>query len=404
MNWFSSRLRRLCVLVTGIVFFVAGTLKLMDPVGAALVIEEYLRFFRIGFLVAASLPLGVALALAETLLGAALITGVCRKPAAVATGALTVFFTVVTLVLAIKNPPMDCGCFGEAVHLTHFQTFAKNIGLLLLEAAAFLPLRTYPLVSKFRPVAFGLSVIAAGLLTAYSLLFLPLRDFTPFRISSRLYEAVAQVGGIGTEYASVFVYGKDGQERAFTLEDLPDSTWTYLRTETEVVSQSREEYPVLTLTDARGQTCDSLAAGNSVMIVSVYRPDRLSAAQWTETGKFLGNASREGFTPLLLTASSPGRFALPEGIPGDARQPLLFSTYFSDYKTLISLNRSNGGVTYFHDGTLTDKWSARRLPGPEKLEKISADLPAETELDASARSRQYFWGFYLATFAVLFLL
>ena len=404
MNWFSSRLRRLCTLVVGIVFFVAGTLKLMDPVGAGLVVDEYFRFFHTGFLAFASKPLGVALALLETLLGAALITGIGRKTVAVVTGAMTVFFTVITLILAIANPVMDCGCFGEAIHLTHFQTFAKNVVLLLLEAAAFLPLRSFPLVSKARPVAFGAAMLAAVSLLLYAMLYIPPRDFTPFRISSQLYEAVADVSGTGEAYESVFVYEKDGEERTFTLEDLPDSTWTYLRTETERISASEEEYPMLVLTDAEGQTCDSVAVGNTVMAVSVYRPDRMRIEGWTKVGEFLGDAAREGFTPLLLVASSPERFDLPDGIPGDARQPLLFSTYFSDYKTLVSLNRSNGGATFFHNGTLVSKWSLRRLPDDRKLEMLAATHPSETELDASARSRQRFWGFYLAAFALLLLL
>ena len=405
MKWFTNSLRRLCVLVVGIVFFVAGTLKLMDPVGAGLVVESYFHFFHTGFLDFAAKPLGVVLALLEALLGAALIARMFRRPAAILTAGLTVFFTIITLILAIANPVMDCGCFGEAVHLSHFQTFVKNIVLLLLEAAAFLPVRVLSdKEEKAHPFAFAGGCTAIVLLTVYSLLFIPLRDFTPFRISSRLYESVAGIVGTAEEYESVFIYGKDGEERVFTLEELPDSTWTYLRTETELVSAPKEEYPMLVLTDADGQTCDSLAIGNTVMAVSVYRPDKMSVRRWTKVGEFLGNAAREGFTPLLLAASAPEQFSLPDGIPDDARQSLQFSLYFSDYKTLASLNRSNGGVTYFHDGTLNTKWSYRRCPDGRRLEKLAATHPTETELDASARSRQLFWGWYLAAFALLLLL
>ena len=404
MNWFSSRLRRLCTLVVGIVFFVAGTLKLMDPVGAGLVVDEYFRFFHVAGLAVISKPLAIVLALMEALLGAALITEIRRKLTAALTAAMTVFFTLLTLVLAIANPVMDCGCFGEAIHLSHLQTFLKNVVLLALEAVAFLPLKSLPRIGGTRPVAFWAASLAVVALTAYSLLYIPLRDFTPFRISSRLYEAVADVDGTGEEYVSVFVYEKDGEERTFMLEDLPDSTWNYLRTETEAVSEARDTYPILALTDAEGRVRDSLAIGRTVMAVSVYRPDKMTAKQWTKAGKFLGDVSREGFTPLLLVASSPERFKLPDEVPGDARQPLLLSTYYSDYKTLASLNRSNGGATYFHDGTLIAKWSHNGLPGPERVEKLAAAYPAETELAASARSRQRFWGWYLAAFAMLLLL
>ena len=406
MSRIPARLRRLCTLVTGVLFFIAGTLKLMDPVGAGLVVDEYFRFFHVGFLAFSARFAGVALAMLETVLGAALITGLARRLTVFATMAMTAFFTVVTLILVIFNPVMDCGCFGEAIPLTHTQTFAKNILLILLEGAAFLPVRTLsePEGTKVRPVAFGAAVTVSALMTLYALLYIPVRDFTPFRLSSRLYESVREEHGASEEYRSVFVYEKDGQEAEFDLASLPDSTWRYVRTETVLVSEADAVYPMLTMTDAEGQVCDSLAVGEAVMAVSVYRPDRMSAAAWTKAGECLGDAARAGFTPLLLVASTPERFVLPDGIPGDARQPLLFSAYFSDYKTLISMNRSNGGATYFHNGTLVAKWSRRGLPETRQLEELADLHPTETELETTARSRQYFWGFYLTSFAMLFLL
>jgi uncharacterized membrane protein YphA (DoxX/SURF4 family) len=119
-------IRRVSAIVIGFVFFLAGVLKLMDPVGSALVVEEYLKFLHIGFLSGLSGAIGVGMALLETLLGAALITGVWRKVTAIATGVMLGAFTILTLVLYIRNPNMDCGCFGEALHLTHLQSFQER--------------------------------------------------------------------------------------------------------------------------------------------------------------------------------------------------------------------------------------------------------------------------------------
>ena len=183
-------LRRGCATLVGIVFFVAGVLKLMDPVGAGLVVDEYFKFFHTGFLAFAAKPVAVGLALLESLLGAALITGSYRKLTAWITWILTAVFTVVTLILWLANPAMDCGCFGEAIHLTHFQTFAKNVVLLLLECVAFIPLRRLGRHRKYRVASFWL--IAASLvgLTVYTWMYIPPVDFTPFDLSSRLYESV----------------------------------------------------------------------------------------------------------------------------------------------------------------------------------------------------------------------
>lgn len=121
-----QRFRRFAAFLVGVTFLVSGLLKVADPTGTMLILQEYFRFFQVPALNPAARVLGVLLALFETSLGIALITGVLRKAAALCTYALLAFFTVITLVLWILNPNMDCGCFGEALHLTHAQSFWKT--------------------------------------------------------------------------------------------------------------------------------------------------------------------------------------------------------------------------------------------------------------------------------------
>ena len=116
-------MKRFCGFITGIVFFIAGIFKLLDPIGAGLVMKEYMDFFHLGFLSVLAKPLAVALAFLETMVGAALVTGIWRRLSAIIALAFQIFFTVVTLILVIFNPQMDCGCFGEVIHLTHLETF-----------------------------------------------------------------------------------------------------------------------------------------------------------------------------------------------------------------------------------------------------------------------------------------
>lgn len=129
--------KRICAAVLGSVLFIAGVLKLMDPVGAQLIVQEYLKFFHLNFLGFASGVLALLFAFFEAVLGAALIAGVWRRVVALITLALLGIFTIVTAILWIANPVMDCGCFGEAIHLEHWQSFVKNIILLGLWAIAF---------------------------------------------------------------------------------------------------------------------------------------------------------------------------------------------------------------------------------------------------------------------------
>ena len=399
-------IRRVCAILVGVVFFVAGVLKLMDPVGTGLIVSEYFRFFHVAFLDFAAKPFGVGMALVESLLGAALITGSYRRLTAWVTWVLTFFFTIVTLILWIANPEMDCGCFGEAIHLTHFQTFAKNIVLLVLECIAFLPLRSLGQQKRFRTASFWIEAASLVALAVYCWRYIPPVDFTPFDLSSRLYESVKDELDEMPEYVSTYVYEKNGQEGVFTLDDLPDSTWTFVRAETLLKEDNYPEnnYPMLNITDAEGMSQDALTVGKFVMAVSVYRPDKLSGREWNRLGEFVSTASQAGFTPLLLVAASPGTFQLPQAVSGDVLPALLLSLYYADYKTLVSLNRSNGGATYFHGGMLIEKWARRALPSEKRMERLVSNNATETELSASTKGRQTFWGFFLYSFALLFFL
>ena len=170
MRIFHIGIRRFCSILLGLVFFSAGMLKLMDPVGAGLVVEEYLKFFHLAWAAGASRFLGVAMALLETLTGAALMAGVWRKAVAILTSTMMAIFTLITLILLIFNPEMDCGCFGEAIHLTHNQSFIKNLILLALWALAFLPLRKEtPAPRKSKFIGFALVGVSVLLFLLYSL-------------------------------------------------------------------------------------------------------------------------------------------------------------------------------------------------------------------------------------------
>ena len=251
---FHHRLRRLCALVIGFVFLLAGIFKLLDPVGAGLVVEEYYRFLHLGFLMPTAKTAAVLLALAESLLGAALITGVWKKVVAILTGILIVFFTIITLLLAIFNPEMECGCFGEVIHLSNFQTLLKNIILLALAAIAFIPLGSIGESRKKKIIPFLIVAVSLAGFTLYSLSSIPMVDYTAFTPGSELLSSKDGDGDDEDEYTATFIYEKNGQEGAFTLDRLPDSTWTFVRTETIKINGPHVEdnVPILSFKDAEG--------------------------------------------------------------------------------------------------------------------------------------------------------
>ncbi len=413
MNIIIERTKRFCGYIVGIVFFVSGVLKLLDPVGTGLIVEEYYKFLHLGFLSFSAKPVAVMLALTESLLGAALITGLWRKVIAVAVLLFMGFFTLVSVALLVFNPVMDCGCFGEAVHLTHFQTFVKNLVLDALCCASFFPFSALGRPRKRKYVAFSMVTAGLAVFTVYSLVYIPLLNFTDYSVSARLEASerhIARAMDSEDEYEAIFIYEKDGRVEEFTLENLPDSTWNFVSTET--VKKERpgldEASISLPVIDGEGKYHDELAAGEKVMVVSVYAPESLPLRKWAALSAYLEDASAGGFRPLLLVAASPesGREILDRiGKEGTADMDFLRSVfYYSDYKALISLNRSNGGATYFSEGFLVRKWAFKALPGRERLVELGTEDPTEPLLSYGTVGNLSFQAFLLYSFAVMLLL
>ena len=401
MKYILQRMKRFCGFITGFVFFLSGIVKLLDPVGAGLVMDGYFDFLHLGFMAPASKFFGVMFALAETIIGTGLITGVWRKTIALAAIILQGFFTLLTLLLVIFNPEMDCGCFGEAVHLTHMQTFLKNIVLCILLVSYAVPFSQLGENKKRKYASFGIVTLSVLAFTIYSLMYIPLIDFTDFKPASAL---MAGEGSGGDSYEAVFIYEKDGERQSFTLGHLPDSTWTFVDTETVMTESEGSSSVNLSIRDQYGDYHDSIAAEGKVMVVSVYDIYR-KAGRWNQTARFLSNAEKAGFTSLLLVPSTPEEFEKSvSDLDPQTAEILRKHLYFSDYKELISMNRSNGGATFFCDGYLIRKWAKRALPDMKSLEELAEADETEALIERSTNGDLTFQGFLLYVFAVMLLL
>lgn len=342
---------KIAAFILGSVFFLSGILKLMDPLGTSLIVSSYLSFLHLGFLQFASGLLACIFPLVECILGSAMILGVFRKPAGIAVLALQVFFTLLTLLLVIFNPQMDCGCFGEAIHLTHTQSFIKNLILLALWALAFLPLRKEtPAPRKSKFIGFALVGVSVLLFLLYSSLSLPLIDFTPLKSGVELYTE--------TEF--------DGEE--------------------------------ISVMDSQGEYADSVLTEGKVLAISVYELSKVKPKTWQKISSLVSEASSLGYSPVLLLSSSVAQ------AQSSVSDNLLGISYFCDKKTLMTLNRSNAGVSYISDGLITAKWSRHSLPDSQDLESIAAEDAADVILSRSQPASLKLQCFLLYVFAVMLLL
>ena len=382
------RIRRFCAVLIGLVFLASGLLKLLDPVGTGLIVSEYFKFFHLSFLQGTAKALGMVLSLVEAITGAALISGVFRKTTAIVTSVLVVFFTIITLILWIAKPEMDCGCFGEAIHLSHGQTLLKNLVLLALAALAFIPFQNFGVPRKGKYVAFFLAIPSLIFALCHNARHLPMIDFTEFAPGTELFASLDNDYQEMDGKVPTFIYERNGQRGSFTLDALPDSTWTFVGVDT--LSRSgmykNASKPVLSFRDAEGEYQDELAVLGKVMVFSVYDPEE---ADWDRIRTQAAEARICGATPLIL--SVPG-----EDTPEDV--------YLADYKPLITLNRANGGATYFNDGELIAKWSPRDVPEGEELRSLLDREPVVASTDFIVGRRIRAQGFALYLLALLLLL
>jgi len=305
---------RFCSYLIGIVFCLSALFKLMDPVGTSLIVEAYLKFFHIDFLSPAAKVIGECISFIEAICGIGLLSGVWKTIFGCLTIILTIFFTVISVLLLIFNPEMECGCFGEVIHLTHFQTFIKNAALLALCAVAFLPIRELQLYSSRRYPSFFLGLALVITFSVLSWRWVPLADFTVYRPSHTIVPEGDPMQG-------------------------PDN-------------------PALHLWDSYGNDCSMNILSGKNVLISFYDINDVSVKQRNLLASFAQDAYNAGMTPYVIAA---GEYELP-GV----------ESYLCDYKDVITLNRSNGGLTFIDDGYIYHKTNVNDMPSYDILSKAVA--------------------------------
>ena len=356
-------LRGLSRILIGVTFIVSGFLKALDPVGTSLKIKEYLSVMHLNPLEFTALPAAVILCCIEFVTGVAILKGLKVKLFSAVSLILLLFFTIITLCTATFLPIEDCGCFGDALHLTGLQTFAKNILLFGAAIIVYMQRNSFsPIATRSRQniytCAYTLFIAAIAL---YSLFFLPIADFGQFKPGTDLTDKLLE--NQLREYKTVLVYSKEGKQQEFTLDNLPDSTWSFTDSKSILVSEESNGSIDLSIRDNHGIVItDSILNLNTpVVIVSVF--NRLPNKTITEIEQLASSAAKAGGKLFILSAL------------GEENTNSAVPLYSSDYKTLISLNRSNGGVTYIYEGVVVKKWSHCNYPSDiDTVFKQSPDI------------------------------
>ena len=347
-------------------FLFSGFVKAVDPLGTVFKIQDYLHEGFGGVFQWAIPAAGVAavcLIALEWLLGIAMLLNVRTQWTSWITLLFYCIMTPLTLYIAIANPVSDCGCFGDALVITNWQTFWKNIILLLLSICLVICRKAIPeLFSWWMEIIITLAALGsvAGIM-GYSYTHLPQIDFRPYKVGNHIPTLMeipddAEVD----QYEITLIYAKDGKEQTFTLENYPkgDPEWTFVDQKSVLIKKGYvppiHDFEIETL-EGDYVTQDILESEEPVALVVMYDLSKTDTTQLEKLMHMIHEYPRVYF----LTASGEEEiFAFAEELGWD--EETTYSTFcFTDPITLKTIVRANPGVIVVQNGTIIDKYNLK---------------------------------------------
>lgn len=367
-----------CRFLLAAVFIFSGFVKAVDPLGTQYKIQDYLEVFGWVASVPAFLPFlaSVLQAMVEFCLGVYLLFGIRRRMTTLFVVLIMGVMTPLTLWLALSNPISDCGCFGDAVTLTNWETFGKNVLLLIAAVSVFKwGNRITPLVTKrFDWLVAMYTFLYISGMTLYCYRELPVFDFRPYHIGADIRKGMEiPEGEKPTVYETRFILQKDGVEKEFTLENYPDSTWTFVDSKTMVKEQGYEppihDFSIIRQEDGEDITDEVLDDDNYTFLLVAHQLSQADDSTIDLINELYDYSVEHGYQFYCLTSSPDSDIEDWQERTG-AEYPFCLM----DDITLKTMIRSNPGLMLLKNGVVINKWSVNSLPDEyvltDRLEKL----------------------------------
>ena len=361
----------LCRIIVALTFIFSGFVKAIDPIGLQYKLQDYLGAIGIsGFLPDwMLLIMAVLLAAVEFCMGIFLLFAIQRR---LISKLIVVFMSIMTLItvwLVVANPVKDCGCFGDALHLTNTETLVKNIILLGCSIVIMRrPLAMFRFISESNQwIVINYTIVFIFVCSGLSLYYLPLFDFRPYRIGTNIPRGMEIPKDAEQPlFETTFIMEKGGQRKEFTLNDYPDSTWKFIDSKTV---QVKEGYipPIHDFSVADWETGKDLTdsvlrhKGYTFLLIAPYL-ERADDSNFGDIDQLYEYAQTYNIPFYCLTASTAKAIQRWRDITG-AEYPFCIT----DETTLKTIVRSNPGLLLLKDGTIINKWSHNQLPNGAKL-------------------------------------
>lgn len=366
----------------GLLFIFSGLIKANDPVGFGYKLQEYFLVFGMDYLNDYSTWIAIVVCAFEIILGALLLLGIAGRQVAWGLLLLILFFTFLTFYSAFFEVVTSCGCFGDAIPLTPWQSFIKDLVLLAFILVIFVKRhKIKPLIkSSFTSnlLTFLIIILSFGI-GIYTMSYLPFIDFLPYKEGNNLPKLMEVPEGAALdEYELTYTLknAASGETKKMTDKEYmdqkvwEDESWEIVGEPTSVLVKKGYQLaiPDLNITDAEGNQVTEQIIQNPYFNFIVVSTDvtKLSPLDYVAFDKINQTireiSAEENIRAVLLTASSSADAAYL-----NSQLDLILEIFYADAVPIKSMVRSNPGVMLMQNGTVVKKWSKNSFPTKEEL-------------------------------------
>ena len=370
-----------CRIFVGLLFIFSGLIKINDPLGFSYKLEEYFEVFHIGFLSSFALSMAIILCSLEIILGFALLIGVRAKSVAWGLLLLIIFFAFLTFYSAYFKVVQTCGCFGDAIPLTPWQSFSKDLVLLLLIIVIFINRRTIePAFNKKTGdnLLIGSAVVAIGI-GLYTYNFMPVIDFLPYKIGASIPDGMKiPPGAQPDEYEIVYHLKnkKTGETKVMTDKEYlkssniwNDKNWEFVGDRESTLIKKGYTPPIrdLAIKDAQGNdyTNELLSNPYNSLIVVAYDLNHTNIEAIGKLNAMAANLIHDFNTRAIMLTSN----SVKDAEAFSKKNHLVFEIFYADEVPLKSMVRANPGVILMKNGVILNKWHYHSMPKYDDLVK-----------------------------------
>jgi uncharacterized membrane protein YphA (DoxX/SURF4 family) len=355
----------------GAVFIFSGIVKAIDPLGSAYKFMDYFAAFNMQWMDSFAVFLSIFMSALEFIIGAALFFGIVNRLASWGGLLFMSFFTPLTLYLAIKNPVTDCGCFGDALIMTNWETFYKNVALIIFAIVTFIYRKKFKKILSCKKELI-LAVVLALIpvfISIYGLRHLPIIDFRAWKVGSSMKLDTS----VEDKYYVSYQNKETGEIQEYLSPNFPwdDPEWVE---NWEFIGQRVDAAPFpenyIYIGDENGQDYFKTFTQHpdyQFLLVMYYIEDA-NLKNMENIKQFAIKSFENNIDFIAITGSTPKTVA-----EFKETQDIQFEVFYSDEITLKTIIRSNPGLVLIKDGTILDKWSHRDIPKFEDIdfEKLS---------------------------------